>query len=552
MRVYFVKRVAVVGSFLCSVTSGKSSGILDKVKSIFHHGDSSQSSQGETSGSSSAVDDSSCVYEWASLSCKPENACAIQYHFGDVTPSEACRVKGTSDSAKVPQQFHLAFAGKEAGTGMTISWTTFALEEDPAVWIGKSEGNVVQVRSADIETRSYYKEKDYALYSYHAIVGGLKPNKEYFYKVGSASHTKFQSAVSSFTTARKSGDDSPFTIAVYGDMGADAHAVETNKYVNSLVGKVDFIYHLGDVSYADDAFLSAKTAFGFFYEQVYNKFMNSMTNVMRQMAYMVLVGNHEAECHSPSCLLSDTKLDQLGNYSAYNARFRMPSNESGGVLNMWYSFEYASVHLTSISTETDYPNAPSNAYHTHRMYGGFGDQLAWLEEDLKAAHANRDQVPWIIVGMHRPMYTIRSCDADGRPDNSYIALDVQEAFEKLFIKYKVDLVFQAHVHAYERQYPTANGSAVMDGVSEDDATYTNPKAPVYVISGSAGGPEGLYKYKHPESPKWHVVMDNEHYAITMLSVTPTNLTLTTVESATGAVCDKFTIVKDQRQASQKE
>ncbi|KAE8878353.1 hypothetical protein PF005_g13874 [Phytophthora fragariae] len=546
MRARSVLQVAVVASVLCAVTSAEAAGIFDKVKSLFHHSNGSESTSG------SAVDDNTCVYDWASLSCKPEASCAIQYHFGDVTPSEACRLSRTSDTTKTPQQFHLSFAGRKAGTGMTISWTTFDLEEDPAVWIGSSEGHLTPVNDATIETKSYYKDKDYSLYSYHAIVTGLKPNTEYFYKVGSASSKKFQSAVSSFTTARKSGDDSPFTIAVYGDMGADANAVETNKYVNGLVDKVDFVYHLGDVSYADDAFLSAKTAFGFYYEQVYNKFMNSMTNIMRRMAYMVLVGNHEAECHSPSCLLSDSKLNQLGNYSAFNSRFRMPSNESGGVLNMMYSYEYASVHFTTVSSETDYPHAPSNAYHTHHVYGHFGDQLAWLEEDLKAADANRDKVPWIVVGMHRPMYTIRSCDAGGGPNNDFDALNVQEAFEELFIKYKVDLVLQGHVHAYERQYPVANGSAVMHGVSKDDTIYKNPQAPVYVISGSAGGPEGLYKYKHPESPKWHAVMDNTHYGITLLSVTPTNLTLTTVASGTGAEIDKFSVLKDDQGSATQE
>ncbi|OWZ18083.1 hypothetical protein PHMEG_0007885 [Phytophthora megakarya] len=461
-----------------------------------------------------------------------------------MTPSQACRVKDTSDSAKTPQQLHLAFAGKKAGSGMTLSWTTFALEKSPAVWIGSSESNVARVEDVKIETKSYYKDKKYELYSYHAVVTGLTANTEYFYKVGSADNKKFQSTVSSFTTARKSGDESPFTIAVYGDMGAEANSVASIKYVNSLVGKIDFIYHIGDLSYADNDFLTAKTIFGFFYEQVYNKFMNSMTNVMRQMAYMVLVGNHEAECHSPTCLLSNSKKDQLGNYSAYNSRFRMPSPESGGVLNMWYSFEYASVHFTTLSTETDYPNAPTNAYFTNRVYGNFGDQLAWLEADLKAADANRDNVPWIIVGMHRPMYTIRSCDANGVPNNDYEALNVQESFERLFIKYKVDLVLQGHVHAYERHYPTARNKAIMTGVSKDGKTYMNPKAPVYLITGAAGGPEGSYKYKNPPAPKWLALMDNTHFGITMLSVAPTNLTLTTIESATKTVMDEFSIVKE--------
>lgn len=41
--------------------------------------------------------------------------------------------------------------------------------------------------------------------------------------------------------------------------------------------------------------------------------------------------------------------------------------------------------------------------------GGFGDQLAWLAADLKAAYLNRATVPWIIVGGHRPMVSHNSC-----------------------------------------------------------------------------------------------------------------------------------------------
>jgi hypothetical protein len=39
--------------------------------------------------------------------------------------------------------------------------------------------------------------------------------------------------------------------------------------------------------------------------------------------------------------------------------------------------------------------------------GGFGDQITWLQNDLKQAAANRDAVPWIIVGGHRPMVGTR-------------------------------------------------------------------------------------------------------------------------------------------------
>ncbi|CAI5737594.1 unnamed protein product [Peronospora destructor] len=543
MRVPTAVQFAMAASALCSVTSTMSTGFKSNFLSFFSTDDDVTDA---SEGDQSSTDDRTCVYEWSSFSCEPKDKCSIHYRFGDVTLNQACRVTNTGDHAKKPQQLHLAFAGEKAGTGMAISWTTFALEEAPAVWIGAKATTISQVKTAKIETKSYYTDDDYSLYNYHAVVAGLKPNTEYFYKVGSSTNTKAQSEVSSFKTARSSGDESPFVVAVYGDMGTDANAVAANKYVNNLAEKVEFIIHLGDISYADNDYMSISTMFGFFYEEIWNAFMNSMTHVMRQMAYMVVVGNHEAECHSPKCVRSTSKKDQLGNYTAFNARFRMPSPESGGALNMWYAFEYASVHFTVISTETDYPNAPANAYLTKRTYGNFGNQLDWLEADLKAAHANRAIMPWVVVCMHRPIYSLQSCNADGVPKEGE-SLTVQKAFEKLLIKYEVDLVYQGHVHAYERHLPTANSKAIMSGVSKDSKTYIDPEAPVYVIAGNAGNSERLMQFIDPPSPEWLAHMDCTHYGITKLSVTPTNLTITMIEAATGTVYDKFSILKTPTQ-----
>ncbi|KAI9918261.1 hypothetical protein PsorP6_011446 [Peronosclerospora sorghi] len=533
----------VAALHVLGTASAKPTGFLNHVKNFFGV-DDNDAVVGD------AVDDGTCVYEWKTLRCKPERACSLQYEFGDTTPSQACRLNKESSVRNVPQQFHLAFAGEEAGTGMTVSWTTFALDTQPMVWLGRNATSLEEMKTAPIDVKNYYRDDDYELYNYHATLTDLEPNTVYYYKVGNAEEKQFQSSINSFKTARASGDSSAFTVAVYGDLGAHDNSAATNKYVNSFDDSVDFIYHIGDISYADNAFLTVDKAFGFYYEEVYNRFMNSMTLVMRRLAYMVLVGNHESECHSGSCLVSKHKRQKLGNYSAFNARFRMPSPESGGVLNMWYSYEYASAHFTSISTETDYPNAPGNNYATEHPYGGFGNQLAWLEADLKAAHANRNNVPWLIVGMHRPIYTTRSCDANGNPNDDYEARVVQQAFEDLFIKYEVDLVFQAHVHAYERTYPIAKGKAIKDGVSTDKTIYDNPQAPVYVISGSAGGPEGIFQYKNPQSPEWLVIRDNKRYSISKLIVTPTNVTVTTIESATGEVYDQFSIIKTAQEQEQ--
>lgn len=68
-------------------------------------------------------------------------------------------------------------------------------------------------------------------------------------------------------------------------------------------------------------------------------------------------------------------------------------------------------------------------------------QWMWLKGELK--RVDREKTPWLIVLMHAPMYN--SNDAHYMEGES-----MRAAFEKWFVKYKVDLVFAGHVHAYER------------------------------------------------------------------------------------------------------
>ncbi|TMW66925.1 hypothetical protein Poli38472_012041 [Pythium oligandrum] len=286
-------------------------------------------------------------------------------------------------------------------------------------------------------------------------------------------------------------------------------------------------------------FLVPSQALGFYYEEVYNQWMNEMTPLMQQVPYMVLPGNHEAECHSPACLLSTFKKDHLGNYTAFNSRFRMPSAESKGVKSMWYSFDYASVHFTSLSSETDYPDAPSNSYTLTHKNGGFGNQVAWLEEDLKKAAANRANVPWIVVTMHRPIYHLEQVDANGAPTD--YSKNLQSAFEELFLKYNVDIVISGHRHRYERQMPIARNAAKTDGVSSDKKTYTNPKAPVYLVSGGAGNIEANELNNNKAS--WHVVQSKD-YGIMNVHVGPKSMQWTYINSDSKKVVDQFTITKN--------
>ncbi|KAJ0407144.1 hypothetical protein P43SY_001102 [Pythium insidiosum] len=501
----------------------------------------------QNSVQASDVTDVTCKFSFYKRKCLPEASCSLQYRFGDITPSQACRVRADV-VGQIPSQIHLAYAGETPGTGMTVSWTTYKKVDDAGVWVGDS-ANTLQQADVTVDVKSYYKDEKYELYSYHATISGLRPFTTYSYRVGSIAKEDLRSSVYTFTTARRTDDDSEFRVAVYGDLGVDENAMQTIKYVTEkLPGKVDFVFHVGDISYADNAGIptvSSATEFtGFFYEETYNDFMTRMQPLTATTPYMVLPGNHESECHSAACMVSSEKKKQLSNYRAYNARFKMPSVESGGAQNMWYSFEHGPVHFTSISSETDFPNAPNNSHIPFNKipYGGFGDQLAWLERDLQRADANRANVPWVVVMMHRAIYTRTMCDANGVPIGE--AAPVQKAFEELFIKYNVDVVVSGHVHLYSRHFPVRRNKPILDGVSPDYRTYTNPKAPVYLISGAAGNSEGHKKYDATKSAKWNAVMDNQHYGISMLKVSRKALEWEFVGVDNGNVLDKFSIQRN--------
>jgi acid phosphatase type 7 len=64
---------------------------------------------------------------------------------------------------------------------------------------------------------------------------------------------------------------------------------------------------------------------------------------------------------------------------------------------------------------------------------------------------NRSETPWPIVLMHAPCY------------NSYNyhymeGESMRVMYEPWFVKYKVDLVFAGHVHAYERTVPISSSN----------------------------------------------------------------------------------------------
>lgn len=169
----------------------------------------------------------------------------------------------------------------------------------------------------------------------------------------------------------------------------------------------------GDLSYAD------------LYQPFWDSYGKLVEPLASQHPWMVTQGNHEVE-----------KIPVLHKepFTAYNARWRMPFEQSGSDSNLYYSFDVAGVHVIMLGSYTDFDSTSA--------------QYQWLVGDLKKV--DRGKTPWIVVLVHAPWYNSNTAHQD-EPES----IDMKAAMEDLLHGARVDVVFAGHVHAYERFVSTS-------------------------------------------------------------------------------------------------
>lgn len=444
---------------------------------------------------------------------------------------------GQAPGPTQPWQLHLAYAGSDISVsdGMTVSWATGQPTATSTVRFGLTPDDLS--RNATGAAVSYLPPaaQGSARYHHHVQLTGLTPRTVYYYQAGDSAGG--WSGVHSFRTAPALGSSDPFPVVlpVFGDMGVLNSDDTMADLGRVLAGGANFTWHLGDIAYADDAFLHLE-----WYENDYDSWMQKMSDQLGYMQgtpHMVMPGNHEAECHAPECLLDGTIRTALGNFSAYNARFRMPFAASNATSSMWWSMRFGSIHFVNVDTETDFPGAATDSYAAHN--GGFGDQLAWLQADLARAAADREagRVSWILVGGHRPIYSRNVANPNGKPSGDTTPA-VQKAFEPLFYQYGVDVFLCGHEHSAESIWPVFNSTHVVQ-------SFDNPPYTTYQVVGSGGNVEGHTSYADSPDQPWNRFSDDSHFGIGRLEVhNASALTFTFRNAADGSTLDSWTLVRD--------
>ncbi|KAJ8290422.1 hypothetical protein GJAV_G00012650 [Gymnothorax javanicus] len=405
-----------------------------------------------------------------------------------------------------PEQVHISYPGDPYS--MVVTWTTFNATESVVeynVWGGKLFDLTAKGASTIFEDGGSENRK---LYIHRVTLTDLKPGSPYVYHCGSKDGW---SDIFYFTALNETVTWSP-RVALFGDLGNENPQSLSRLQKDTQVGMYDAILHIGDFAYDMDEDNG----------RIGDEFMNQIQSIAAYVPYMTCPGNHESAY----------------NFSNYRNRFSMP----GDTESLWYSWNIGPAHIISFSTEVYF----FTDYGVDLIF----TQYEWLKKDLEDANKpeNRKARPWIITMGHRPMY----CSNDDKDDctqfESYVRLGRNDTrppapgLEKLFYLNGVDLELWAHEHTYERLWPVY-GYEVFNG--SIDEPYVNPKAPVHIITGSAGCRE-----KHdgfiPEPRNWSAFRSTD-YGYTRLQVlNHTHLYLEQVsDDQFGKVIDSIWLVKEK-------
>ncbi|CDX47502.1 Purple acid phosphatase [Caenorhabditis elegans] len=337
----------------------------------------------------------------------------------------------------------------------------------------------------------------YVRYTHRATMTKMVPGDTYYYKVGSSQD------MSDVYHFHQPDPTQPLRAAIFGDLSVYKGAPSIKQLTDATHDNhFDVIIHIGDIAYDlhDDEGNRG------------DDYMNAVQPFAAYVPYMVFAGNHESDSH----------FNQIIN------RFTMPKN---GVYdnNLFWSFDYGLTHFIGLNSE----------YYAEIHTKEAQAQYKWLQADLA-----KNKAQWTIVMFHRPWY----CSTKDKGGcNDYLDMLSRKGnselpgLEKLLFDHKVDMVLYGHKHTYERMWPIYDGTGYK---SSDSGHIRNAKAPVYILTGSAG----CHTHEGPsDAPQSFSATRLGQYGYTRLKVyNTTHLSTYFVDTSdkVGNFMDKFYLEKD--------
>ncbi len=359
---------------------------------------------------------------------------------------------------------------------------------------------------------------------YSAGLLGLKPGREFLYRVSKDGKTVFESAGRGPKNASQSQ-----RILLYGD-GASGSEHQKAIAIRMEEQKPDAVFVLGDIVYAR----GRASEYLDHYFPIYNADAADPAQgapLLRRVPTIATLGNHDV---MPLNAKGDRPSDGLAYYLYWNLPMNGPELKAGGpntpiIQPMFWSqfLQGAGPRFPSMGNHSfDLGNAHWTVLDSN-PYVDWNDPAlqAWVDSDLRRA----SKATWRFVAFHHPGFN---------SSTAHLEDQWMRFLSPIFEKRRVQMVFSGHVHAYQRSLPLIfkpdadaaanvpqNHKGEVPGLFTFDRAFdgikiTKPKGIIYIISG-AGGAE-LYNTKQDDKPEtWQPftkVMVSDRYSFTVLDL----------------------------------
>ncbi|CAD8051868.1 unnamed protein product [Paramecium sonneborni] len=282
-----------------------------------------------------------------------------------------------------------------------------------------------------------------------------------------------------------------------------------------------------------------------------------------QSDYDVLIfeGDMAYDLESLDCQQGDWWLRNMTTFSSYYPLLSTPGNHDSGANHEFdfYRMSFLSPEKSQYNTRKNYYNFysvdlglvhyifynPTNVVYNDSNQQEIDEMVQIMKNDLDQANQNRENVPWIIVNSHFPMYC--SDSSDDQCSQNFIAL---RPFADLFSQYNVAIYMSAHQHNYERDAPFINNqSQVNTGLITDGPQQhliKNSAAPIYIVEGSAG--QEYYTPLVPyESQPYTIYQTGYNDGIGIMTIhNSTHIYFEQIDLVTKEVVDYFWCVQERQ------
>ena len=398
---------------------------------------------------------------------------------------------------------YLQIGKKPSVQSLQLLWHAFSSD---TVWLAEYKPGTKWIKAENTTATKITAAGMAPLTVYNASLSFLTPGASFTYRVSKNGKIVFTAT----GKAPKSADQS-FRFVASGDMGAGTR--EARQVADGIYkANPDFVAIAGDLVYEYGLMSEYKTK----YWPIYNSDASDSIGVplLRSIPFIGALGNHDADTRD-----LDKHPDALAYYLFWDQPLNGPVGKEGGAFTPLlkgsdinkkaftdaagerypvmanFSYNYGNAHWTVIDADT---------------YVDWTDSTLtkWVADDLAGS---RDAV-WHVVLFHHPGFI---------SSREHFEQQQMRLLAPVLEKGNVDIVFNGHVHNYQRSFPMhftpdRKGTLLVGGKenktirgrvvtgkwtldkSFDGKTNTKPDGVIYIVSGAGG--QTLYNPEQQAEP----------------------------------------------------